>query len=346
MTMGIVNAGQLGVYDDIDPELRERVEDVVLNRKRADGESPTERLVAFAETLQDHRQACRRRPGVAQRPRSRRGCRMRWSRASRRYIIADTEEARRKIEAQGGKPIQVIEGPLMAGMNVVGDLFGAGKMFLPQVVKSARVMKQAVGHLIPFIEAEKAKSGDAGKPKGTIVMATVKGDVHDIGKNIVGVVLQCNNFDVIDLGVMVPAQKILDIARERDVDLVGLVRAHHAFARGNGARGARDAAARHGAAAADRRCDDFARAHRGQDRAELRRGHRLRARRFARGGCGQQSPLRRAQGRLCRRSRGRLRKDPRPARRQEGAAADLAGRCARQRACVSTGRTTRRRGRR
>ena len=134
------------------------------------------------------------------------------------YIIEDTEEARQKF----ARPIQVIEGPLMAGMNVVGDLFGAGKMFLPQVVKSARVMKQAVGHLVPFIEAEKAKSGDAGKPKGTIVMATVKGDVHDIGKNIVGVVLQCNNFAVIDLGVMVPAQKILDTAREHNADIVGL----------------------------------------------------------------------------------------------------------------------------
>ena len=134
------------------------------------------------------------------------------------FIIEDTEEARQKY----ARPIQVIEGPLMAGMNVVGDLFGAGKMFLPQVVKSARVMKQAVGHLIPFIEEEKARSGDAGKPKGTIVMATVKGDVHDIGKNIVGVVLQCNNFDVIDLGVMVPAQKILDTARERNADIIGL----------------------------------------------------------------------------------------------------------------------------
>ncbi|TMH50069.1 MAG: methionine synthase, partial [Betaproteobacteria bacterium] len=134
------------------------------------------------------------------------------------HIIDDTEEARQKY----ARPIQVIEGPLMAGMNVVGDLFGAGKMFLPQVVKSARVMKQAVGHLVPFIEAEKAKSGEAGKPKGTIVMATVKGDVHDIGKNIVGVVLQCNNFDVIDLGVMVPAKKILDTARDREADIVGL----------------------------------------------------------------------------------------------------------------------------
>ncbi|HEV7412062.1 MAG TPA: dihydropteroate synthase, partial [Casimicrobiaceae bacterium] len=221
MTMGIVNAGQLGVYDDIDPELRERVEDVVLNRKRADGESPTERLVTFAETYKTAGKHV-----VADLAWRDTGVEARLSHALVKgittYIVADTEEARRKIEAQGGKPIQVIEGPLMAGMNVVGDLFGAGKMFLPQVVKSARVMKQAVGHLIPFIEAEKAKSGDAGKPKGTIVMATVKGDVHDIGKNIVGVVLQCNNFDVIDLGVMVPAQKILDVARERNVDLVGL----------------------------------------------------------------------------------------------------------------------------
>ena len=221
MTMGIVNAGQLGVYDDIDPELRERVEDVVLNRRRADGESPTERLVTFAETYKTAGKhvvedlAWRHTEVEARLSHA-------LVKGITTYIVADTEEARRKIEAQGGKPIQVIEGPLMAGMNVVGDLFGAGKMFLPQVVKSARVMKQAVGHLIPFIEAEKAKSGDAGKPKGTIVMATVKGDVHDIGKNIVGVVLQCNNFDVIDLGVMVPAQKILEVARERSVDLVGL----------------------------------------------------------------------------------------------------------------------------
>ena len=221
MTMGIVNAGQLGVYDDIDPELRERVEDVVLNRKRADGESPTERLVTFAETYKTAGKHV-----VADLAWRDTDVEARLSHALVKgittYIVADTEETRRKIEAQGGKPIQVIEGPLMAGMNVVGDLFGAGKMFLPQVVKSARVMKQAVAHLIPFIEAEKARSGDAGKPKGTIVMATVKGDVHDIGKNIVGVVLQCNNFDVIDLGVMVPAQKILDVARERNVDLVGL----------------------------------------------------------------------------------------------------------------------------
>src|SRR6266511_4270052 len=213
LTMGIVNAGQLGVYDELDPELRERVEDVVLYR-RADA---TERLVAFAETYKAQGRKIEEdlawRSGTVEE---------RLSHALVKglttYIINDTEEARQKY----ARPIQVIEGPLMAGMNVVGDLFGAGKMFLPQVVKSARVMKQAVGHLVPFIEAEKAKSGDAGKPKGTIVMATVKGDVHDIGKNIVGVVLQCNNFDVIDLGVMVPAKKVLDTARDRGADIVGL----------------------------------------------------------------------------------------------------------------------------
>ncbi|HVS56213.1 MAG TPA: dihydropteroate synthase, partial [Casimicrobiaceae bacterium] len=221
MTMGIVNAGQLGVYDELDPELKERVEDVVLNRKRADGGNPTERLVTFAETYKTKgRQVIE---DLAWRNES---VEDRLSHALVKgittFIVEDTEEARQKIEQRGGKPIQVIEGPLMAGMNVVGDLFGAGKMFLPQVVKSARVMKQAVAHLIPYIEAEKARSGVAGKPKGTIVMATVKGDVHDIGKNIVGVVLQCNNFAVIDLGVMVPARKILDTARENNADIVGL----------------------------------------------------------------------------------------------------------------------------
>jgi 5-methyltetrahydrofolate--homocysteine methyltransferase len=217
MTMGIVNAGQLGVYDEIPPELRERVEDVVLNRR---GDS-TERLVALAESFRS--QGKQVAPDLSWRAGT---VEERLSHALVRgittYIIEDTEEARQNAAASGGRPIHVIEGPLMAGMNVVGDLFGAGKMFLPQVVKSARVMKQAVGHLVPYIEAEKAKSGDAGKPRGTIVMATVKGDVHDIGKNIVGVVLQCNNFDVIDLGVMVPAKKILDTARERNADIVGL----------------------------------------------------------------------------------------------------------------------------
>ena len=213
LTMGIVNAGQLGVYDELGPELGERVEDVVLNR-RADA---TERLVAFAETYKA--QARKPEEDLAWRSGT---VEERLSHALVKgittHIVDDTEEARNKY----ARPIQVIEGPLMAGMNVVGDLFGAGKMFLPQVVKSARVMKQAVAHLVPFIEAEKARTGDAGKPKGKIVMATVKGDVHDIGKNIVGVVLQCNNFEVLDLGVMVPAQKILDTARDQAADIVGL----------------------------------------------------------------------------------------------------------------------------
>ena len=213
ITMGIVNAGQLGVYDELEPALRERVEDVVLNR-HADA---TERLVTFAETYKGQGRRTEEelawRSGTVEE-------RLSYAlvKGITTHVVDDTEEARKAY----ARPIQVIEGPLMAGMNVVGDLFGAGKMFLPQVVKSARVMKQAVAHLVPFIEAEKAKSGEAAKPKGTIVMATVKGDVHDIGKNIVGVVLQCNNFEVIDLGVMVPAQKILDTARDRAVDMVGL----------------------------------------------------------------------------------------------------------------------------
>jgi len=214
MSMGIVNAGQLGVYEEIEPELRERVEDVILNRR----EDATERLVEFAERV---------RSGSARAAKEDEA----WRQTSVRerlahalvagistHIIADTEEARLSAE----RAIEVIEGPLMDGMKVVGDLFGSGKMFLPQVVKSARVMKQAVAHLVPFIEAEKAKSGEGGRPKGRIVVATVKGDVHDIGKNIVAVVLQCNNYEVINLGVMVPAQKILETARAESVDAIGL----------------------------------------------------------------------------------------------------------------------------
>jgi len=212
LTMAIVNAGQLGVYADIPKDLLEHVEDVILNRRP----DATERMVKFAETVKAGGKAKEED--------------LSWRKASveerlahalvqgiSTYIVADTEEARLAAE----RPIQVIEGPLMDGMNVVGDLFGAGKMFLPQVVKSARVMKQAVAHLVPFIEAEKAASGDA-KPKGKIVVATVKGDVHDIGKNIVAVVLQCNNFEVLNLGVMVPAQKILQVAREERCDIIGL----------------------------------------------------------------------------------------------------------------------------
>ncbi len=214
MDMGIVNAGALALYDDIEPALREAVEDVVLNR-RPDG---TERLLAEADKHRMKKGEVRtedlawRDTPVAER------IKHALVHGIDRFVEADTEEAR----LAAVRPLDVIEGPLMAGMNVVGDLFGAGKMFLPQVVKSARVMKKAVAILIPYIEAEKARVGDAGKPKGKVLMATVKGDVHDIGKNIVGVVLACNNFDVVDLGVMVPAQTILDRAREEKADIIGL----------------------------------------------------------------------------------------------------------------------------
>ena len=190
------------------------------------------------------------------------------------YIVDDTEEAR--LEAD--RPIEVIEGPLMDGMNVVGDLFGAGKMFLPQVVKSARVMKQAVAHLVPFIEDEK---GAGAQSKGKIVMATVKGDVHDIGKNIVGVVLQCNNYEVVDLGVMVPMETILDTAIQcaEKADLIGLSGPHHPFAGRDGQRGGRTAAPGPEHPAADRRRHHLQSPHRGEDRAGLRqRADHLRAR--------------------------------------------------------------------
>jgi len=221
MTMGIVNAGMIGVYDDLPAELREAVEDVVLNR-RADA---TERMIEIAATLKagDKKEEAtlewRSEPvkkrlahalvhGITQ------------------WIVEDTEEARQDLLKSGGRPIHVIEGPLMDGMNVVGDLFGQGKMFLPQVVKSARVMKQAVAHLIPFIEEEKRliekETGVVAKPKGKIVIATVKGDVHDIGKNIVSVVLQCNNFEVVNMGVMVPCSQILAKAKEENADIIGL----------------------------------------------------------------------------------------------------------------------------
>ncbi len=214
MDMGIVNAGGLPVYDDLDADLRERVEDVILNRRK----DSTERLLEIADRYKGKKGevpvenlAWRDKP-----------VRERLAHALVHGIDAfvdqDTEEARQ----QATRPLDVIEGPLMDGMNVVGDLFGAGKMFLPQVVKSARVMKKAVAYLLPFIEAEKLRTGDVGKSNGKIVMATVKGDVHDIGKNIVGVVLACNNFDVVDLGVMVPTQKILDTARAENADLIGL----------------------------------------------------------------------------------------------------------------------------
>lgn len=214
MDMGIVNAGGMPIYDELDPELRERVEDVILNRRK-DG---TERLLEIAERYKGTKGAARVED-LAWRDKP---VRARLAHALVHgidaFVETDTEEARQ----QSTRPLDVIEGPLMDGMNVVGDLFGAGKMFLPQVVKSARVMKKAVAYLLPYIEAEKLRTGDSGKSNGKIIMATVKGDVHDIGKNIVGVVLACNNFDVVDLGVMVSAQLILDRAREENADLIGL----------------------------------------------------------------------------------------------------------------------------
>ncbi|MDR2625700.1 MAG: methionine synthase [Zoogloeaceae bacterium] len=217
MSMGIVNAGMLGVYDELDAELREKVEDALLNR----APHAAEALVEFAQHVHADRTARKSGPDLAWRQ---------WPVEKRleyalikgisEFVAADTEEIRAQLEVEGKPPLLVIEGPLMRGMNAVGDLFGAGKMFLPQVVKSARVMKQAVASLIPYIEAEKMRTGASNK--GKIVIATVKGDVHDIGKNIVGVVLGCNGYEVIDLGVMVPCEKILNAAREHGAQAIGL----------------------------------------------------------------------------------------------------------------------------
>ena len=226
MDMGIVNAGMVGVYDDLEPELRERVEDVVLNRRP----DAAERLLEIAESAKGAAKDDSKKLEWRGTPDKPVGVNERLSHALvhgiTEFIVEDTEEAYQQMVVQGGgRPLHVIEGPLMDGMNVVGDLFGAGKMFLPQVVKSARVMKQAVAHLLPYIEAEKKAMADAGadvKAKGKIVIATVKGDVHDIGKNIVTVVLQCNNFEVVNMGVMVPAHEILKKAKEEGADIVGL----------------------------------------------------------------------------------------------------------------------------
>lgn len=216
LTMAIVNAGQIGVYDEIPKELLEHVEDIIFDRRP----DAAERMVSFAETVKGKGRvvvedlAWRNAPV---------GERLTHAlvKGITNWIVEDTEEMRQQIEKDGGRPIQVIEGPLMDGMNVVGDLFGAGKMFLPQVVKSARVMKQAVAHLIPYIEAEKARLGDI-RAKGKIVLATVKGDVHDIGKNIVAVVLQCNNYEVVNMGVMVPWTQIAEVAAREKADIIGL----------------------------------------------------------------------------------------------------------------------------
>jgi 5-methyltetrahydrofolate--homocysteine methyltransferase len=215
MDMGIVNAGSLTLYDDVEPELRERVEDVLLNRR---GDA-TERLLEYAEQVKGGGRKRDTSKDLAWRDKP---VNERLAHALvhgvNEFIVEDTEEAR----LRAARPLHVIEGPLMDGMSIVGDLFGAGKMFLPQVVKSARVMKQAVAHLIPYMEEEKERTGLAGKSNGKIVMATVKGDVHDIGKNIVGVVLQCNGYEIDDLGVMVPADRILDRAKEIGADAIGL----------------------------------------------------------------------------------------------------------------------------
>jgi 5-methyltetrahydrofolate--homocysteine methyltransferase len=234
MDMGIVNAGMVGVYDDLEPTLRERVEDVVLNRtpQYKAGEAhltPGERLIEVAESAKGAAKDDSQKLAWRGTPEAPVSVAQRLSHALvhgiTEFITEDTEEAYRGILAKGGRPLHVIEGPLMDGMNVVGDLFGQGKMFLPQVVKSARVMKQAVAHLVPYIEEEKrlqAAAGEDVKAKGKIVIATVKGDVHDIGKNIVTVVLQCNNFEVVNMGVMVPCHEILAKAKEEKADIIGL----------------------------------------------------------------------------------------------------------------------------
>ena len=296
MDMGIVNAGMLEVYEEIEPELKELVEDVLLNRRP----DATERLVEHRREAEGGRAPAR--PSTEKKAEEWRNGTVeeRLSHALVKgidtYIDADTEEARAKL----GRPLSVIEGPLMDGMSVVGDLFGAGKMFLPQVVKSARVMKKAVAYLTPFMEAEKAALAAAGqvvKTQGKIVLATVKGDVHDIGKNIVGVVLACNNYEVIDMGVMVPVREDPRAREAREGRPDRPERPDHAVARRDGARGARDGATGLQAAAADRRRDHQPRAHRGQDRPALQRAGRPRARRQPRRAGDDQPAQRRRQGR-------------------------------------------------
>ena len=223
LDMAIVNAGQIDIYDQIDPTLREACEDVILNRDVPGEETATERLIALAESYKGKDQKAEKEAAEWRGWPVEKRLEHALVKGIDAHIVDDTEEMRAATETAGGRPIEVIEGPLMDGMNVVGDLFGSGKMFLPQVVKSARVMKKAVAHLIPYIEAEKDKLPEAEqKTKGRIVMATVKGDVHDIGKNIVGVVLQCNGYDVIDLGVMVPWSDILKAANDNKADIIGL----------------------------------------------------------------------------------------------------------------------------
>ena len=323
LDMGIVNAGALVVYDQVEPELRERIEDVVLNRRP----DAAERLLEIAE---EHNKQGEVAEAEAEEWRSLPvGERITHAlvKGIDAHAESDTEELRQLIADRGGRPIEVIEGPLMDGMNVVGDLFGAGKMFLPQVVKSARVMKKAVAYLIPFIEQEKLDNPEYATAKdtnGTIVMATVKGDVHDIGKNIVGVVLQCNNFEVIDLGVMVPMQKILDTAIEIGADAVGLsglitpsLDEMVNVAGGDAASWLRDPAD-------DRRRDHVPRAHRGQGGREVRRPGGLGEGRLALGPDARRAAERRAATEAAGRREGGLRLPQGAARRQARPADDHA----------------------
>ena len=323
LDMGIVNAGQLIVYEDIEPELRERVEDVIFNR-RSDG---TERLLEYAGRVKG--EATKRELDLSWREAD---VEQRLTHALVHGIVdfieEDTEEARQRH----ARPLDVIEGPLMQGMQVVGDLFGSGRMFLPQVVKSARAMKRAVAYLEPFMEEEKQRADYVARAQGKVVVATVKGDVHDIGKNIVGVVLGCNNYEVIDLGVMVPADKILDTAVERGGGRRRPLGADHALARRDGQRRARDGAARPRPAAADRRRDDLEAAHRGQDRARVLAADRARARRRAR---------RRRRLEPARRGAAHDRSTSRTASSRSGCASstriETASRCSRSRQRASTG---------
>ena len=273
LDMGIVNAGQLAVYEDIPADLLERVEDVLFDRRP----DATDRLVTFAETVTG--EATKRELDLSWRDAP---VEQRLSHALVHGIVDFIEEDTEEARAAAERPLDVIEGPLMDGMKVVGDLFGSGKMFLPQVVKSARVMKRAVAYLEPFMEAEKERTGSNGRAQGKIVLATVKGDVHDIGKNIVGVVLGCNNYEVIDLGVMVPGDTILDTAVAEGADAVGLsgLITPSLDEMVHGRQG--DGAARARAAAADRRRDDLAPAHGGPDRARVRQRDRARDRRLPR----------------------------------------------------------------
>ena len=331
MDMGIVNAGMVGVYDDLDPELRERVEDVVLNRRPDAGE----RLVEIAEQAKGaakddgKKNEWRALPRGAA-PGARAGAR--HHRLHRRRHRGDVPAG----AGQGGRPLHVIEGPLMDGMNIVGDLFGAGKMFLPQVVKSARVMKQAVAHLIPYIEEEKKQQEAAGedvRAKGKIVIATVKGDVHDIGKNIVTVVLQCNNFEVVNMGVMVPCQEILARAKVEGADIVGLSGlitpsleemqyVASEMQKDEHFRVKKIPLLIGGATTQPR-------AHGGEDRAALRRPGGLRAGCLAQRERGAE-PAVRAGGEVHRGGQRRLRQGARAARQQEAGAAVAAGQGARQ----------------